>query len=139
MDTELVIVRVCLLNHLSHVLLFCGSLDYSPPGSSVHGILQARILEWVAVLFSRATSNLTAFPFPQIIWNLSKKSFSEINIQVMIQATKSLKHASFQMHSHKDKPKLFSFCVVLVETNSFTSLAIVFSWGKTIPEVLRQF
>ena len=28
-------------------------LDYSPPGSSIHGILQARILEWVAIPFSR--------------------------------------------------------------------------------------
>ena len=28
-------------------------MDYSPPGSSVHGILQARILEWVAISFSR--------------------------------------------------------------------------------------
>ena len=28
-------------------------LDCSPPGSSVHGILQARILEWVAIPFSR--------------------------------------------------------------------------------------
>ena len=28
-------------------------MDYSPPGSFVHGILQARILEWVAILFSR--------------------------------------------------------------------------------------
>ena len=27
--------------------------DYSPPGSSVHGILQARILEWVTIPFSR--------------------------------------------------------------------------------------
>ena len=28
-------------------------MDCSPPGSTVHGILQARILEWVAVSFSR--------------------------------------------------------------------------------------
>jgi len=28
-------------------------VDCSPPGSSVHGILQARILEWVAISFSR--------------------------------------------------------------------------------------
>ena len=28
----------------------CDSMDYSPPGFSVHGILQARILEWVAFL-----------------------------------------------------------------------------------------
>ena len=28
-------------------LTLCDPMDYSPPGSSVHGILQARILEWV--------------------------------------------------------------------------------------------
>jgi len=28
-------------------------MDHSPPGSSVHEILQARVLEWVAVSFSR--------------------------------------------------------------------------------------
>jgi len=36
-----------------------GSLclwGFSPPGSSVHGILQARILEWVAIPFSRGSS-----------------------------------------------------------------------------------
>ena len=32
------------------------SMDYSPPGSSGHGILQARILEWVAIPFSRGSS-----------------------------------------------------------------------------------
>ena len=31
-------------------------MDCSPPGSSVHGILQARILEWVAISFSRRSS-----------------------------------------------------------------------------------
>ena len=30
----------------------CAPMDYSPPGSSVRGILQARILEWVAIPFS---------------------------------------------------------------------------------------
>ena len=34
-------------------LTLWGSMDCSPPGSSVHGILQARILEWVAISFSR--------------------------------------------------------------------------------------
>ena len=33
-------------------------MDHSPPGSSVHGILQARILEWVALLFSRGSTQL---------------------------------------------------------------------------------
>ena len=31
----------------------CDTMDCSPPGSSVHGILQARILEWVAISYSR--------------------------------------------------------------------------------------
>ena len=31
----------------------CDPMDCSPPGSSVHGVLQARILEWVAMPFSR--------------------------------------------------------------------------------------
>ena len=31
-------------------------MDYSMPGSSVRGILQARILEWVAISFSRGSS-----------------------------------------------------------------------------------
>ena len=31
-------------------------MDCSPPGSSVHGILQARILEWVTIFFSRGSS-----------------------------------------------------------------------------------
>ena len=31
-------------------------MDYSPPGSSVHGILQAKILEWVAIHYSKGSS-----------------------------------------------------------------------------------
>ena len=34
----------------------CDPMDSSPAGSSVHGILQARIPEWVAIAFSRGTS-----------------------------------------------------------------------------------
>ena len=34
-------------------LTLCDSIDYSPPGSTVHGIFQARISEWVAISFSR--------------------------------------------------------------------------------------
>ena len=38
----------CVLSH--------DPVDCSPPGSSVHGISQARILEWVAISFSRGSS-----------------------------------------------------------------------------------
>ena len=35
----------------------CNSMDYRPPVSSVHGILQARILEWIAFPFSSGSSH----------------------------------------------------------------------------------
>ena len=38
-------------------LTLCNPTDCSPPGSSVHGILQARILEWAALPFSRDLPN----------------------------------------------------------------------------------
>ena len=41
---------------LSCMGLFCNPLDCSLPGSSVHGILQVKILEWVASFFSRGPS-----------------------------------------------------------------------------------
>ena len=39
-------------------LTVCYPMDCSPPGSSVPEILQARILEWVAIPFSRGSSQL---------------------------------------------------------------------------------
>ena len=52
-----------LLNHFESesevaqsCLTLCDPVDCSPPGSSVHGILQARILKWVAISSSRGSS-----------------------------------------------------------------------------------
>ena len=42
-----------MLSHFSHAWLFATSWTISPPGFSIHGILQARILEWVAIPSSR--------------------------------------------------------------------------------------
>jgi len=48
-------LKICVL-----VTQLCPTLydpiDWGPPGSSVHGIFQARIPEWVAVSFSRGAS-----------------------------------------------------------------------------------
>ena len=41
---------------VSKCLTLCNPMDWSPPGSSVHGIPQARTLEWVAIPFSRGSS-----------------------------------------------------------------------------------
>ena len=37
---------------LQSCLTLCNPIDRSPPGSSVHGIFQARVLEWIAIAFS---------------------------------------------------------------------------------------
>ena len=47
----------CVLNHFSCVIsALYDPVDRSPPGSSVHGILQTKILEWVAMPSSRRSS-----------------------------------------------------------------------------------
>ena len=43
-------------------LTLCNTMDCSPPGSSVHGIFQARVPEWVAISFSRGSSQLRIEP-----------------------------------------------------------------------------
>ena len=44
----------------------CDPMDCSPPGSSIHGIFQARILEWVAISFSRASLSMSRFASVQV-------------------------------------------------------------------------
>ena len=69
--TDCVCVCVCVRAHvyaqsLSSVRL-CNSMHCSLPGSSVHGILQARTLEWVAISFSNAWK-----------WKVKVKSLSRV-------------------------------------------------------------
>ena len=67
-------------------LILCDPTDCSPPGSSLHGISQARILEWAALPFSRGSSPPRGQPTspelaggfsttepPGIFWSLFKK------------------------------------------------------------------
>ena len=56
----IVAVVCCLVS--SCTWLFCGSMDYSPPCSSVHGIFQARILEWIAIFSPGDLPNPRAEP-----------------------------------------------------------------------------
>ena len=50
----------------------CSPLDYSLPGSSVHRVLQARMLEWVAISFSRGS-------FPPRDWTCISYTFTKIS------------------------------------------------------------
>ena len=48
-------VCVCVCVHAQLCPILCDSMDCSPLGSSVHGMFQARILEWVAICYSRGS------------------------------------------------------------------------------------
>ena len=50
------VLETFILMHVELCLTLCKAMDYSLPGSSVHGILQVRIQEWVAIPFSRQSS-----------------------------------------------------------------------------------
>ena len=56
-------------------------MDCSPPGSSVHGLLQARILEWVAISFSRESNTKPT----QRILKRQKKALPAVSGFVMLE------------------------------------------------------
>ena len=59
---------VYVLSRCSHVqTTLCDPMDYSPPGSSVHWILQARILEWQAISFSKSIRAIEATSFYSLL------------------------------------------------------------------------
>ena len=62
LSASTVTVRACLVIELC--LTLCNPVDYSPLGSSVHGILQARMLEWVAMPSIRAIFPSSATHLP---------------------------------------------------------------------------
>ena len=63
---------------LSCVRLFAAPLDGSPPGFPVHGILQARILEWVARPFSRRSDRV-----PEELWTEVRDTVQEAGIKTI--------------------------------------------------------
>ena len=71
----------------------CGPMDCSLPGSSIHGIFQARILDWVAISFSRGSSQprvsrivgrrFTLWATREVLqtqWNRSSSNFQRTNM-----------------------------------------------------------
>ena len=48
-------ILVVLVEVAQSCLTLCDPMDYSLPGFSIHGILQARILEWITISFSRGS------------------------------------------------------------------------------------
>ena len=85
----------------------------NPPGSSVHGIFQARILEWVAISFSRGSfptqgSNLRLLPYRQIFYPLGYQGtpYSNFFITPPVKLTQGYTHFPFP----KDKEECDGTC-----------------------------
>ena len=65
-------------------LILCKPMDYSLPGSSVHGILQARILEWVDISF---------FKYAEYIVQNTRLDESQVGINIARRNIYNLRYA----------------------------------------------
>ena len=54
-------------------LTLCDPMDYSLPGSSIHGIFQARVLEWGAIAFSMIIFRSTHIAANGILWQTNRQ------------------------------------------------------------------
>ena len=85
---------------LQSCLTRCDLMDCSPPGFSIHGIVQARILEWVAISFSNAWK-----------WKVKVKSLSRVWLlatpwTAAYQAPPSMGFSRQQYKKHTEKGEL---------------------------------
>ena len=60
-----------------------GAMDCSSPDSSVHGIFQARILEWGAISFPTQELNPGLLHFRQMIYQLSYEGSPQIDVDIL--------------------------------------------------------
>ena len=113
------IYTAIVLSRFSRVQLFCDPKDCSLPGSSVHGIFQARILEWVAITFSREYSNPGFEPSllhcRQILYHLSCWGF-------LIYFKKYVTYWGYSQFSHYTHCKYFSTLSSTFHLMSFTHI-----------------
>ena len=85
-DWAIPFLDLCMLSHFSCVKTLGNPLGHSPPGSSVHGILQARILEWVSTPSSKLSSQtrdqtcVFGISYPKIIENRISRKYLHMSI-----------------------------------------------------------
>ena len=90
-------------------------MDFSPPGSSVHGILQARILQWVAISFSNAWK-----------WKVKVKSLSRVRLLATpwTAAHQALPSKGFSRQEYWSGVPLPSLTVILEPSPQIKSLTV---------------
>ena len=129
-------VYLCVCVHAQSCLSLCYPMDCSQPGSSVHGIFQASILEWVAIPFSRGSltqgSNLSpaltgrfftaeAPGKPLVFWRTTK-IFSTVAVQFYIPTSSVW---GFQFLHNLSNTFLFLIIIILVGVRWYLIVVLI--------------
>ena len=134
-------------------LTLSGSMDCSPPGSSVHGISQARILEWVGISFSRDLPNSGIKPTsllhllhwqayslpPAATWEAPRHNLAHQSLMLW-EVCISLSSEPFSSLVCEDLLNVFLFLMVLsicVKCSSWTNTAPVSSENLLHMQILE--
>ena len=122
-----VCVCVCVLVAQSCPTL-CDPMEYSPPGSSVHGILQPRTLEWVAISFSRGSSQprdwtQVLLHCRQTLYHLSHKGSLSSHLFVCMYIHYTHIYVFIYIHTHTYIIEII-VCAVIIIPYSYNSTHI---------------
>ena len=77
----------------------CNPMDCSPPDSSVHGILQARLLEWVAIPFSRESNQMSTTNSTRALGSAENSFSSKLSLPMSCISHSKQSPLSFSLHS----------------------------------------
>ena len=97
---------------LQSCLTLCDPIDGSPPGSSVHGILQARTQEWVAISFSNACMHAKLLQSCPTLCSPMNSSPPGSSVPGILQA-RTLEWAAIAFSSACMHAKLLQSCLTL--------------------------
>ena len=140
------VTAVCVLSHFSRVRVH-DPVDWSPPGSSVHGILQARLLQWVAVTSSRGSSwprdqtcvSCVSCTGRWVLYHwchlgnpLGWLGLSRFAVG-MQNDTSSLRHRLAVSHTFKQAPTIRPWYAITKETSVCTSAGVLVGEGNGTP------
>ena len=110
-------------------LTLCESMDWSPPGSSVHGILLARILEWVAIPFSRGSSG----PGDRTQFSSNASRFVTVRTNREARLTDKYKKKVGRKDAYKHYFLLCNFIYGVAE-----SQCIIYNWMYHLPSKISK-
>ena len=104
--------------YLQSCLTLCDPMNCSPPSSSVHGILQARILEWVAMPFSMGLSWLRDGTWVSSIssWQLDSLPTEPLGKRCKEQAITETQMGEMEGPQREAQQRHLGDCVISLET-----------------------